>query len=376
MMKRYQKLFALALALVLILGSWTSLISAEELNPPTIVRTPIEFNDEAASGGRVRFDEKYNGSYIRPENWNNEPRVGYIHIATEYHYINDGFAMVAKYDPIPYLPKTPELIKELQIDTQDGNYERYFKYDFATLTHVAGDNGHLKEGEITDFFFVKNATNGLTVNYNLRFQDLDTPNSELGGFTHPTPVPDEGYRFVGWKLEGAVSSPDAVMTGDVKAIAQFEKEKKEYTIIFDANGGTFSDGTNIKKDQYASDTIITIADSPTRQGYKFLYWEGSQYDPGDRYTVTEDHTFTAKWEEEPITIFARPINEDHTIIIPLETVAVETSPSPAPPVPAQPSPQVSTQNPVLPATGSVSSGFSVLFSLGLAMLGLVLRKRR
>ena len=34
-----------------------------------------------------------------------------------------------------------------------------------------------------------------------------------------------------------------------------------------------------------------------REGYTFTYWKGSEYQPGDKYTVTEDHTFEAQWKE-------------------------------------------------------------------------------
>ena len=44
--------------------------------------------------------------------------------------------------------------------------------------------------------------------------------------------------------------------------------------------------------------VIKLIDAPTRIGYKFLYWKGSEYQPGDKYTVTGTHTFTAVWEKE------------------------------------------------------------------------------
>ena len=43
--------------------------------------------------------------------------------------------------------------------------------------------------------------------------------------------------------------------------------------------------------------VISIHEAPVREGYTFRYWKGSEYRPGDRYTVTEDHTFTAQWEK-------------------------------------------------------------------------------
>jgi len=74
-----------------------------------------------------------------------------------------------------------------------------------------------------------------------------------------------------------------------------------YTITFDPNGGTLNGSTEPVSKDYDADTKITIADAPTRDGYTFLYWKGSEYQPGDAYTVTEDHTFVAQWQknEEP-----------------------------------------------------------------------------
>ena len=42
--------------------------------------------------------------------------------------------------------------------------------------------------------------------------------------------------------------------------------------------------------------MITLPEAPTREGYKFLYWKGSVYQPGANYTVTGPKTFTAVWE--------------------------------------------------------------------------------
>lgn len=78
--------------------------------------------------------------------------------------------------------------------------------------------------------------------------------------------------------------------------------KQQITITFDLDGGTLNGSTgSIKLTQYYGDEI-TILDAPERDGFVFLYWKGSEYLPGDSYTVTEDHTFTAQWEEEEIPV--------------------------------------------------------------------------
>jgi len=73
----------------------------------------------------------------------------------------------------------------------------------------------------------------------------------------------------------------------------------EYTVTYDANGGTGQPDSQIKF--YRSD--LTLADSePTRTGYTFQGWATTsdaiapEYQPGDTYTVDEDVTLYAVWE--------------------------------------------------------------------------------
>ena len=63
-------------------------------------------------------------------------------------------------------------------------------------------------------------------------------------------------------------------------------------------------------------SVISILDAPTKEGFKFLYWKGSEYNPGDSYTVEGAHKFTAIWElveeksEEP-TVTPDPTPADY-----------------------------------------------------------------
>ena len=56
------------------------------------------------------------------------------------------------------------------------------------------------------------------------------------------------------------------------------------------NGSTAS-----VKETHDYGEVISILKAPTRSGYTFQYWKGSEYQPGENYTVTGDHTFTAQW---------------------------------------------------------------------------------
>ena len=70
-----------------------------------------------------------------------------------------------------------------------------------------------------------------------------------------------------------------------------------YTITYDPNGGLIDGQAKPVQEKHYYGEEITIRERPVRGGYRFLYWKGSSYDPGDKYTVTEDHTFTAQWQE-------------------------------------------------------------------------------
>ena len=83
-------------------------------------------------------------------------------------------------------------------------------------------------------------------------------------------------------------------------IVNSRNEKATYTITYDPNGGVLHGSTEPESSVHEAGEVILISEAPTREGYRFLYWQGSEYQPGDSYTVTDDHTFIARWEEIPV----------------------------------------------------------------------------
>ncbi len=73
-------------------------------------------------------------------------------------------------------------------------------------------------------------------------------------------------------------------------------DPETYVITFDLSGGTLNGQTGILRVEYSRGEVIRLP-RPSRQGYTFDYWEGSRYEAGDPYTVTEAHTFTARWKK-------------------------------------------------------------------------------
>ncbi len=69
-------------------------------------------------------------------------------------------------------------------------------------------------------------------------------------------------------------------------------------LSFDPAGGQWEDGTSaVKKYEPALETEFDIIDAPTRDGYTFECWEGSEYQPGEQYHADSDHVFTARWKK-------------------------------------------------------------------------------
>ena len=81
-----------------------------------------------------------------------------------------------------------------------------------------------------------------------------------------------------------------------------EPEKKTAYITYDLGGGTYNGSTTDIVESYKTGDVITIHEAPERDGYTFSYWKGSKYDPGDSYTVSGDHTFTAVWEADDAAV--------------------------------------------------------------------------
>ena len=77
-----------------------------------------------------------------------------------------------------------------------------------------------------------------------------------------------------------------------------EPEKKTAYITYDLGGGTYNGSSADIVESYKTGDVIKIHEAPERDGYTFSYWKGSKYAPGDSYTVSGDHTFTAVWEAD------------------------------------------------------------------------------
>ena len=84
---------------------------------------------------------------------------------------------------------------------------------------------------------------------------------------------------------------------DTEPVAPVKPEPATYDIRYKLNGGTYEGSKADIVEKYPAGTVISIHEAPEREGYTFDYWKGSAYQPGDKYTVTGDHVFTAQWKK-------------------------------------------------------------------------------
>ena len=90
---------------------------------------------------------------------------------------------------------------------------------------------------------------------------------------------------------------------DLHPVYLFEKTEPEpervtASITYRLEGGSYKGSTaDITEEHFVGD-VITIHEAPEKDGYSFSYWKGSEYKPGDKYTVNGDHIFTAVWTEK------------------------------------------------------------------------------
>ena len=184
-----------------------------------------------------------------------------------------------------------------QYNTEDPT--KYFKSADDNFLIVKTEEGEVARWSNYPIYLYKEGSG--TVEFSER--------AHLGDEIKINTVPDEGYELIKLTYQPWGSDevditetrsfimPDRPVT--VSAIfMEYPQAVAKSRITFSLDGGTLDGKTGSIEIEAAIGDEITIPDAPVREGYKFLYWKGSEYHPGDKYTVIGDHSFTAVWEKE------------------------------------------------------------------------------
>ena len=133
----------------------------------------------------------------------------------------------------------------------------------------------------------------------------DTLKQDSGVYNINVAVFRDGTAAMVIKKEGVEGKLDKIEYNDT------HQEKQKRTLTFDLNGGTLDGKTGVLELEYVEGQEIIIPDGPEKSGYKFLYWHGSKYYPGDKYVVEGDHKFTATYRAKAETTTTSDDSDDN-----------------------------------------------------------------
>ena len=153
------------------------------------------------------------------------------------------------------------------------------------------------------------------------------------------PIPtNDGYDFLGWYTQkdgGDEVTNNTVFTNDITIYAHWQKQAaQEYTVTFDANGGTINSGVITS---YTYGVGATLPTDVTREGYTFAGWYASADFSGDAVKVisaedTGNKTYWAKWTANAYGITVTndgngEASADKTTAVEGETVTLTATPN-------------------------------------------------
>lgn len=161
-----------------------------------------------------------------------------------------------------------------------------FEFDEIKITHNITLVAKWKETVVNDGEFnIKFDTNGGNAISDIKLS--------YGSYVPKIIIPSkEGYKFLGWLLDGVSFDLNTPVTTDLILVASWQKvDNFDVTFYFNYENGP----SKLKYKVNIGETINEIT-KPVRKHYIFKYWEhdGLRYDFNQ--TVTEDIELFAKWE--------------------------------------------------------------------------------
>lgn len=118
---------------------------------------------------------------------------------------------------------------------------------------------------------VEKAKYSVTMDYNNGMENITILLEEGSILANHEVDPNEGYEFVGWYLDEALTTPvseNYIVNENITIYAKWEKAR--YTVVFYVGDEVYNT-QQVDFDGYIQDPGI-----PTKNGYKFLYWSTNE----------------------------------------------------------------------------------------------------
>ena len=144
-----------------------------------------------------------------------------------------------------------------------------------------------------------------TISFDSNGGSLITDRVITKGDSVPTPeMPTkEGYKFIGWTLDGETFDFSTIPNKNLKLVAKWEQDTGDnnltdlYTVTFDSNGGSIIPSTTVEKD-----SKLTKPTNPTRDGYTFGTWKYNNQEWNFDNEVTSNMILVAEWDKVEETV--------------------------------------------------------------------------
>ncbi len=118
----------------------------------------------------------------------------------------------------------------------------------------------------------------------------------------------EGYKFIGWYSEDTNSTITIAVTVNknmtLKAVWEEEIKEVYYNVVYDLDGGQFSDGSTSKEEELLENTKVKLPTNITKEGFVFKGFIDISTDQmvEDGFSLNKNMTLKAVWEEEKYII--------------------------------------------------------------------------
>lgn len=271
-----------------------------------------EFDKWVISSGSITLSDETSGtvSFTMP--------AGDVEVSATYKTIppkeylvtvNSGSAdkeMVASGEEVIITADEPELGKEFD--------KWVIEYGEIELSDASSNvtSFVMPEGDVEISATYKDAVSVTTYNITVNSGSSDKLSASSGETVTITAAKAEkGKEFDKWVVDSGeivledankeetsftMPSSDVEITATYKDLPVHQEPKPIRTISFDLGGGTLAGRTGVIEIEAEEGSTIIVPAAPTKEGFIFRYWKGSEYYPGDKYVVSGDHTLTAVFE--------------------------------------------------------------------------------
>jgi uncharacterized repeat protein (TIGR02543 family) len=178
---------------------------------------------------------------------------------------------------------------------------------YATLSGYEGDNKYFNVSNAD----VSNINLTLKKWWTVSFQSdkgnlIPDQTIAHGNMAERPATPNElGYNFVNWYSDPSLTTVydfNTLVTGNITLYAKWETVTT-YTVNYNANGATSGSAPSAQTVNAGDSIMLPGANGLAKTGYTFGGWntnaagDGANYTAGSTYTVNNDITFFAKWNE-------------------------------------------------------------------------------